>query len=244
MIFCPSCQEQSPVGATECGVCGWSFKTTTSTPGSLIRPAAPPKQQADVELAATIDRTGSSQRFAIGIPKTFAEILKLVENKVRSTTVWLQSHGDESEGQFPVLHTDAGTAAQATADLADIRFGGGGDPDEDHLKAIEHLANVTPFSGESTKRGVILALINADTKPLDGGRTPADLGHDLADRGLLVYVVGTPTPSIIQFVKAADGLFFEISNNPDEAELKQIANQVGASVVATVASGGTRPVGV
>jgi hypothetical protein len=57
-------------------------------------------------------------------------------------------------------------------------------------------------------------------------------------------LVCEPTPTLHDLVKSAEGLMFRITNSPDPAELQRIAAQLAASIVATVASGGTVPMTV
>ena len=64
-----------------------------------MRPAARPKIQCEVDLAATVDRTGSSERFQTGISETYAIIVSQVEAKAREVKCWLASHGDLDEDQ-------------------------------------------------------------------------------------------------------------------------------------------------
>jgi len=243
-FYCQSCQEPYSPDETECTNCGWTFNE--SSQGLIVPPSIPVRLTsrapvARAEIAVTIDRTESSRQFEKGIPQTVETILREVEPEVASMTVWLQSHGDEDHGQEPILHTDAGSVSQVVSDMATIRFAGGGPPDEDHLKAFEHLTNTTPFSG---RHGVLLALINAESKPLGNARTPRQLGEELQDRGILVYVVGQPAPRIVEFVRAADGMFVPISNTPTPTELSDVAQRISRSMTVTIPSGSTTPITV
>lgn len=244
--MCPSCQSQVDASADVCQTCGWRFNTGAGASGpSLVRPAARPKIQCEVDLATTVDRTGSSERFQTGIPKTYEMIVKQVSAKARSVRCWVASHGDLDEGQDFVIHTDGGAPDQAIQDVKQIVYGGGGDPPEHHLDAVESLLNKVPWTANPGRaRGAILAFLTADTKPAKSGISPSELGAEIKRRGILLYLVCEPTPSLNDLVNAAQGLMFEIANNPDPAELQKIAGQLGASIVATVASGSTVPMTV
>lgn len=246
MMYCPSCQSQVDVSTDVCPSCGWKFNTSASKPGPLIvRPAARPKIQCEVDLAASIDRTGSSERFQTGIPLTYEMIVLQVQAKARKVKCWVASHGDLDEGQDFIIHTDAGTPEQAIEDIKKISYGGGGDPPEHHLDAIESLLNRVPWTADlSRARGAILAFMTADSKPAKSGISAADLGKQIKDKGILLYLVCEPTPTLQELASAAEGLVFQISNNPDPAEMQKIAAQLAASIVATVASGGTVPMAV
>lgn len=243
---CPSCQEQVEASAAVCSKCGWRFNTNGGKPGpSLVQPAARPKIQCEVQLAATVDRTASSKPFEVGIPKTFEMIVKQVAAKARSVKCWVASHGDLDEGQAFVIHTDGGAPEQAIADIKRVPYDGGGDPPEHHLDAVESLLNKVPWTANPAQaRGAILAFTTADSKPARSGLSARDLGAEIKRRGILLYLVCEPTPTLQDLVNSAEGLMFQITNSPDPAELQRIAAQLAASIVATVASGGTVPMTV
>ena len=202
---CPSCQAEINDSADICPKCGWKFVSLGMKPGpSIVRPAARPKIQCEVDLAATVDRTGSSQPFQTGIPMTYEMIVTQVAAKARSVKCWLASHGDLDEGQAFVLHTDAGTPDQAIADLKKVLYGGGGDPPEHHLDAIEALLNSVPWTADPARaRGAILAFTTADSKPARSGVSAAVLGKKIKDRGLLLYFVFEPTATLHELASAA-----------------------------------------
>lgn len=243
---CPSCQTAVDAACAACPKCGWRFATAvTPPPGPTFRPAARPKIQCDVDIGMTVDRTGSSEPFRDGIPRTAEIILSQVSAKARSVRCWVASHGDLDEGQDFILHTDGGAVDQAVQDMKRIAFGGGGDPPEHHLDAVEELLNRVPWSADPTRaRGAILAFTTAETKPARSGVAAAELGKRIAGRGLLLYLVGEPTPVLQSLVSGAGGLLFQISNSPDTTSLQRIAAQLSASIVASVARGSTQPLTV
>ena len=238
---CPSCQELVDAAVyMECPNCGWRFDQATQ-----ITAAAPRKQlkiPIEVELACTVDRTGSSEQFAKGIRESLPMILDQVLAKARGLRVWLQSHGDEDCGQQPVLLTDGGDAKQAVADVQTIVYGGGGDPPEHHLTAFEHLLQLVPWTANPLQaRGALLGFLTADSKPARSGKTATQLGECIRQQGLLFYLICEPTPQLSALCRAACGLLFPITNDPDPGDLQRIAAQVAASVVYTAAKGGTVP---
>lgn len=246
MLYCPSCQTQVDASVATCPSCGWKFNASPGKPGSsIVRPATRPKIQCEVDLAATIDRTGSSERFKKGIPLAYEMIVSQINAKAREVKCWLASHGDLDEGQDFIIHTDAGTHEQALEDIKKIVYGGGGDPPEHHIDGIQELLNRVPWTADPSRaRGTILAFMTADTKPAKSGISAAELGKQIKDKGILLYLVCEPTPTLKELASAAEGLVFQISNNPDPAEMQKIAAQLAASIVATVATGGTVPMTV
>jgi hypothetical protein len=246
MPACPSCQAAVPEALAVCPSCNWRFNSSGATLGrTMIRPAVRPKIQCEVDLYVTIDRTGSSERFRTGIPQTLEIIVVQLQSKARRLTVTLASHGDLDDNQQTVIHTDAGTPEQAVQDAKNITFGGGGDIPESHLDAIEYALTHMPWSADPSRcRGAILAFMTADSKPARSGVTAAQIGQRIQAKGLLLYLVCEPTPTLYELVAAANGLMFDITNNPDPSELQKIAAQLAASIAASVASGSTIPMSV
>jgi len=239
---CPSCQASVKKADDTCSVCGWSFTDTSQKTNAVIRPAARPKIQTEIELAFDIDRTGSSKQFATGIPVTAELILKQLQEKARKITCQVQTHGDQDEGQMPILAIEDATVEKAIEEIRKITYEGGGDPSEHHLDGIEHLLNTTPWSLDPSKsRGAILAFLTADSKPATSGATPSEIGQKIKEQGILLYLVCQPTKTLRELVEAAEGLLFEITNKPDPIDLQRIAGQLAASIVSTVGSGATAP---
>jgi hypothetical protein len=204
--------------------------------------ATRPKIPCEVALAVTVDRTGSSKAFEKGIPLTAELVLKQVSGKARAVKVYVQTHGDLDLGENMVLHTDGGTPEQALKDIGSIAFGGGGDPPEHHLDAVENLLKTVPWTADPSRgRGAILAFTTADSKPCKSGLSARQLGEEVRKRGILLYLVCEPSLTLNELCNAAGGMMFPITNSPDPVELQKIASQLAASIVATVASGGTKP---
>lgn len=240
-MYCPSCQAAVDDAADICLKCGWKFQPNPVTQ-PIVRPSPRPKIQVEVDLGITVDRTGSSEQFQTGIPMTAETIIRQVAAKARSVACWAQSHGDFDDAQDIILHTDGGTPDQAIEDIKKITYGGGGDLPEHHLDAVEHLLQNVPWKSDPTRaRGAIVAFLTSDTKPTRSGVTARELGEEIKNQGILLYLVCEQTPTLKELVDAAEGLMFEITNNPDPNDLQKIASQLAASIVATVGSGGTVP---
>lgn len=246
MTYCPSCQTEVDTSVDVCPSCGWRFNTTGAKPGpTLVRAATRPKIQTEVEVAWLHDRSASGSAWAAGAPVTAKIIADEVGAKARSQKWWVRSHSDEELGEMPVLHTDGGTPDQAVEDIKNIPHSGGGDPPETHLSAIEEALDAIPWTMDPTRaRGALIAYINADSKPAKSGNSAAEIGRRIKDKGILLYLICEPTPTLQELATAAEGLVFQISNTPSPDELRQIGSQLSASIVATVASGGTVPMTV
>ena len=206
-----------------------------AVPTFTVRPAARPKIMPIVELGITIDRTGSTATFEVGVKKALPLILDPINDKARDVRVWLQTHGDRDCGQDELLLTDGGTAAQAIADIESVVYEGGGDPPEHHLDAVETLHRRIPWNPNPTEaRGALVAITTADSKPAHSGRSAGEIGETIKENRVALYLIGQQTPTLIELVEAAGGLFFEISNDPQVAEMRRVADMVAASITASI----------
>ena len=241
--FCPSCQREVEAKDGICTQCGWKFATATgsSTGAAVFAPARAAKIQVVADVAIEVDRTGSSQEFAVGIPIASEMIIKPIVAKVRESRFWCGSHGDLDYDEPHVLLTDKGTADQVLSDIRAIRYAGGGDAEEHHLDGIEQLFRLVPWSSSSDSRGALIAFLTADTKPARSGITAAALGSQLAKKGILFYLVCQETPTLRELADAAKGFLFPISNTPSTTDMQKIAAQIAASITDVRASGGTLP---
>ena len=246
-IFCNGCQKLvTPNKRGRCPACGGVSAPrprSSALPSFTVRPAARPKVMPVVEIGITIDRTGSTSAFAEGVKKSLSLILDPLKDKARGVTVWLQTHGDRETGQDEVLLTDCGTPDQAVADAATIVFEGGGDPAEHHLDGVETLHRRIPWNPNAAEaRGALIVIVTADSKPAESGRSAGEIGRVIKNSGVALYVIGQPTVVMLELVEAADGFFFEISNNPQVVEMRRIADMVAASIAASFSRAtATRP---
>jgi hypothetical protein len=246
---CTTCRKQvlvNPDGS--CPSCG--SKPATSISPSIaapftVRPAARPRVAPAVDLAFVIDRTGSSLDFQRGIQETVRVVLDQVAGRAREVRTFVGTYGDHDYGEDEVLLLEGGSATEALDEVGKIVFGGGGDAEEHHLDGIRWIASIVPWTADPRiSRGALVALTNAGTKPDTSGKSPREIGRTLSDRGVLFYLVGQLDPRMTELVEAAQGLFLEISNDPDKDELRRIADIIGASISASVSASTTRPVPV
>jgi hypothetical protein len=240
---CPGCNCQ--IGSSidrNCPNCGWQFNYVKGIDTPIIGSLARPKQVCEVDLATTVDRTGSSIEFETGIQTTYEMIISSVAAHVQNLRLFLYSHGDLDEGQEIILHTDGGSPEVAIDDIKHVKFGGGGDVKEHHLDAIEYLMNHVPWrSIPGRSHSSILAFMTADSKPCKSGMTVRQLGEEIKKRKVLLYAICEQTPLLDELVRAAGGLMFAISNSPDPGELQVIASQLSASITGSIASKATMP---
>ena len=245
--ICNGCQRLVTPGEDgRCPACGTTAAprpAAASSPSFTVRPAARPKVTPVVEIGITVDRTGSTAAFAEGVKKSLPLILGPVRERARGVTVWLQTHGDRETGQDEVLLTDGGTPDQAMADAETIVYEGGGDPAEHHLDAVETLYNRIPWNPNPAEaRGALIAITTDDSKPAHSGRSAEEIGRSIKESGVTLYVIGHPTPVMLELVEAAGGFFFEISNDPQVAEMRRVADMVAASITASFSRAtATRP---
>lgn len=256
-MYCPACNQIVENHLKQCHACGHQIKQVTiinpltnASPSTGINMSSQflggivsrIKLPVKVTIAITIDRTGSSKTFQVGITKTIASVLPSVEAKAQIVNCYLQSHGDLDDDQLPVLHSEAVSPSQIIQDAQKICYGGGGDLDEHHLDGIESLLQTVPWSLDKASRSVMLVFVTADSKPARSGRSPQDIGKAIKDRGIMLFLVGEPDTCLEDVVNAAKGFFFPITNDPTQKELETIAGQISASIAQSISSGtGTVP---
>lgn len=242
MNDCPCCHAQMENEVRVCPECGGQIEAAAPSAPPLRR-AQRPKIQCSVDLGVQVDRTGSSAEFQSGINLALQMILAALVKKVRSVNIWLASHGDLDTGQQFVVHTDSGTPEEALEDLKGVTFNGGGDPPESHLDGIEALLHRIPWTDDpGSSRGAIVAFLTADTKPAKSGITAMKLGEQIRDKGILFHLVCQPTPTLKELADAAEGFIYPITNSPNPDEMRRVADALGASITASLASGsGTTP---
>ncbi len=240
---CSGCGAEITAGRPHCATCGQSVAVATPSTSPIkiaVRPR--PKIPVTAEIGITLDRTASSQTFEQGIRYLVPQLLEGVALRAARVQVYLQSHGDLDVGQDMVMHCAGGTVAEACVDLDDIVFGGGGPPQENHLDAVESLMTTIPFvKNPATHRGVIVAVMNAESKPARSGRSPEEIGRALLDQHLLTYLICEPTRKLKRLSAAARGMLVPISNNPSQKVIEQVVAEVGASIAMTLSTGGTTP---
>lgn len=244
MIACPSCGTQVDTNSSSCPVCAWDFAggaAGSARPATVIQPSTRPKLPVTVLVGLDVDITGSSGPFADGIRANIDLLARGIDAKAASSKWYVQTHGDEDDGQVPTLVVDGGPATDAVAAVRSLHFDGGGDPPEHHLNAIEHLASLLPAAAGTQQRTALVSFTTADTKPARSGRTPEDIGAELLKKQWIVCLVGEPGTQLDRLGRACNAFMFPISATPTPAEMKRVAEQVAASIVASLTRGSTRP---
>jgi hypothetical protein len=172
-------------------------------------------------------------------------ILEAIAARAREIKVYAFTGGDLDYGQQCVSICNGVTVPEAISEVARLSYGGGGDEPETHGDSVETALNTTLWEPDARRyRNAFIAFLTADSKPARSGITPAQLGAAFKSRGILVNLVAEDYPFARELAQAADGLFFPISNNPDPAEMQQIAARISQSILITAASTATRPMTV
>ena len=242
---CPSCSNDVDAASSRvCPSCGFQL------PLDLVPAVAQPVRQvrkvnAWVLMALLIDVTGSTGTFAVGVLLAIKLILASINAKARQTKVFVHTGGDLDYDEQCLPLCNGVTPEEAIAAVGRITYQGGGDAPETHADSVETVLATTPWEPDAkTWRNAFVAFLTADSKPARSGVTPAQLGAALKSRGILTYLVAEDYPFARQLVEAAEGLFFPISNNPDPAQMQQIAAGISQSILINVASTATRPMTV
>ncbi len=247
-VSCPSCFNTCNLSeAPACNECGYQFPASelasyNQQPACNIGDVSsgPVKLAVTVTLGFTIDGTGSSKAFEIGIPKTVIRICEKVQAKAKNVFVSVQQHGDDEYGEMPVMLVEGKQdISLVTKAISAITYAGGFDRDETHLNAILNLMNTVPFpSSEKVGRGAIIALTTADSK-LPKDKSIDDIAKEIVEKNLLLYLVSEAEPNMMKLaekVKDYGGFsyFMAITNNPSEKELGIIADKIAASIIQTM----------
>jgi len=226
-----------------CPGCGYQMPATTAPvviSTGVVRPAARKKLE-NIVLGIGIDRTGSSEQFASGILEMSRMLLNGIAALIPNVRVLVQSHGDLDFGE-PILMVTDGTPTQAIDDISRVAYGGGGDREEHHLDALESIIAKAPwYCDKAQGRNVLILFATADSKPAKSGVTPEQLGQQLRDRNVLVYLVCEPNPTFETIARVAGGTVLPISVNPDQAQIDSIAHLLTASITCPQVVPGTLP---
>ncbi len=206
----------------------------------VVRPA---RRCMPIHLTAAFefDRTESSLAFGEGIHTIMEMFAVEFEQRVAEITTYVGSHGDEDYGEKPILHLEGGSLDEAVAVCRSIELVGGGDPPETHLDGIDFLLQRVPWAQDLSTRNVLIAFLNADTKPARSGKTPRQLGLEMRDLGVMLFLVCEPTSALEALAEAAAGVVIPISNDPDLGELRRAAAELCKSLTASLTQGGTLP---
>lgn len=201
----------------------------------IVRMPSRRKVPVEVDLAFTIDRTGSSAAFAQGIVAAVPMIANAISERAAKVRCFLQSHADLDYHEHPVMLVSDGTTEMVAEEVRRMQFGGGGDAAEHHLDGVKSLFETVPWRGHRLRsRSCVVLFSTADTKPLVSGMSPEALGAVLREAGALFYAVAEPSPGIEALVRAADGMSFPIRNDPSPEEMRSIAAKVAASISASI----------
>jgi hypothetical protein len=192
---------------------------------------------AHAKTSFAVDGTGSQRAVSDGSLKIVQGINDHLEKKVQQNTCSVFRCGDQDFNEPIVPLLQDGTPDEAEEAVRKIDFAGGEDEAETHLQNFADILEMLPTAGP-TERVAFIALTTGPSKPLRSGQTPRELGEAFKQHNIVVCVAGEECPLIREFVDAvgADGFFFQISNDPDDNELKRVADRIGASIVASMST--------
>ena len=233
-IQCPSCLKTTDIAH---GVCTCGFQLPQESM-AIIRPI---RRQAKipvaVRIAIFIDSTGSAAPFADGVKMSIKQILEPISKKAKETKVYLFTGGDLDYNQECNLICDGVTAEEAIRATQSLTFSGGGDVEETHIDSLETVLKRTPWEVDFRKyRNALVVFTTADSKPARSGVTPSQLGSSLKQIGISTYLVAEDVPFTQELSHASGALYFPISNNPDPAEMQQIAANISKSILMAATS--------
>jgi len=244
-IQCPSCQQGfDPANAPACPNCG--FQVTPGPAPAIAQPIRrAQKVSASVLLAAFIDMTGSTQKFAQGVYKALVGILAGIQARAQQVRVYLHAGGDLDYGEECLLLANGVPPNDALAELQRLHYAGGGDAEETHLDNLEKVLNTTPWEADPCAwRNALVVFLTADTKSARSGVTAEQLGAACKAKDILAHLVAEDFPFAREFVQGSNGLFFPISNDPTADQMQQISAGISQSIVIATRKAATRPMTV
>jgi hypothetical protein len=230
--FCSNCQSPIADGTTLCPACGAAVGEAAPARPRVTAVAA--KVPVRVKLYLGVDGTGSTEPFAEGAARTAEGILSPVEAKAAGVLCSVFRCGDQEWREPVVTLCENLSPRDAIAAVRSIKFEGGGDAEETHLLNFSDILNVIP-PAEPCERNAFVAITTASSKPL-AGQSPTDLGQEFRARDIIVCVVGQQCALLKEFVQAAGGFYFELSNDPRADELARVAAKVAASITASLST--------
>ncbi|MCD4656523.1 MAG: hypothetical protein K8S87_03155 [Planctomycetes bacterium] len=188
-----------------------------------------------LNLGICIDRTGSSELFQRGIHSACKHVFEEIEPEYDKIRCFMQSHGDLDNNEEIILHTDGGTTQQTLDDIQQISFEGGGDPHETHLDGIENLLRIVPWvTNPANSRSAMIVFLTSDTKPAKSGASAKEIGAEIAESGITLYMICELTPTSKHLCDAAGGFMFPISRNPDPELIARISKRIGAHILSGI----------
>jgi hypothetical protein len=195
------------------------------------------KIPAHAKTSFAVDGTGSQRAVSNGSLRIVQGINDHLRKKVQQNTCSVFRCGDQDFNEPIVPLLQDGAPGEAETAVAQIDFAGGEDAAETHLQNFADILEMLPTAGP-TERVAFIALTTGPSKPLRSGETPRELGEAFRQHNIVVCVAGEDCPLIREFVDAigADGFFFQISNDPDDSELKRVADRIGASIVSSIST--------
>lgn len=215
-------------------------QSTQSLANVVVRPAS---RRVPIKLIAgfEFDRTESSLAFRDGIQLAAETFAQEFGQRVAEVTTYVGSHGDEDYHEQPILHLEGGSLDDAVTACRSIEFCGGGDAEETHLDGLDFLFQHVPWAQDLCARNALIAFLNADSKPTRSGKTPEQLGQEMRDLGVMLFLVCEPTPALRALANAAHTIIIPISNDPDLNELQRATAELCKSLTASLTQGATMP---
>ena len=242
MKYCQVCQSQldDKLCCPKCGV---------QPGGDAAQGPKLAKRRVKVPAAATavvdVDGTGSSEPFAAGIPKIFQRTGQGLAERISEIKYDVWKHGDLECSEQPVQLAQGVDLTQAVSAIQSIKYDGGGDAPETHADQLENLLNVSQWGADPLRsRNILVMFATDDTKPLRSGKSMKQLGKEIKDRGIFLFLVCQETKNLREIVDAAGGFIIPISTEPDEKEIQQVVSSLTASIMSTVNQGATIPMSV
>lgn len=186
-------------------------------------------------LTVSDDATGSGARWATVIEKVTEHLVKEMEQRFVAVKWDYVAMRDMDIGEEDEYRLRGGTGADLLREQKLIKRTGGGDAPETFARTVENLLSDpgwNVYTGALEALGLV-KFTTSDTKPALYNSL-VELGEELKNRKIKLFVIGTPGTNMEELVRAADGFFFPLNVNPTDAEAREIVAKLAATVKTTM----------
>lgn len=211
-----------------------SAGTSKGIPG-MPRAGINGKRPEHVKISYNDDASGSGAPWARSIEAITGHLVAELASRFLSVTYDYVGMRDMDIGEADEYRLRGGSGEDLLREQKLLRRSGGGDADETFFQTVEnHLSNPDwmPDTGSAEARGLIMATTSG-SKPAKHNSVD-EIGQELKQRRIKLFVIGEPGSNMEELVRAADGFFFPLRVDPTPAEAKEIATKLAATVKTTM----------
>lgn len=209
--------------------------TSKGIPG-MPRAGINGKRPERLKIAFKDDASGSGAPWARSIETITEQLVHELSSRFLAVSYDYVGMRDMDIGEADEYRLRGGSGEDLLREQKLLRRTGGGDADETFFQTVEnHLSSPDwlTYTGASEALGLIMCTTSS-SKPAKHN-TVEQLGEELKQRRIKLFVIGEPGSNMEDLVRAADGFFFPLRVDPTPAEAQEIATKLAATVKTTMA---------